>query len=172
MPKLDIVTGVQKSNDYPYGRLRCEITFQLEFKPNKGYRYVTQTKNPKTGRINKPKASTYSHFMAMYKNEEGHVKPQSFNFFGYDDIEKVIDFITENEITFTNEQSQELYATVIGCIRGNARYTQLADDVTVGDFLDATKVKQMIGLYGKNKDFNEIKSIGYKVEEFKTLIKR
>jgi hypothetical protein len=61
--------------DYPYGfRLRCSIRYWLEFKPKKGFRFVSQTTNPKRGNVwNKPKASTYSEFGgAMYLNEDGH----------------------------------------------------------------------------------------------------
>lgn len=170
MTKLDIVTGVQKSNDYPYGGQRCEITFKIEFKKNKGYRYVTQTKNPKTGRMNNPKASTYAHFMTMYKDENGYIKHHEFNFFGYGDIQKFIEFITTNEITLPTEESTELYAIMISCIRANARYTQLKEGVTVAEFLTATKVKEMISLYGAKADINEIKNIGYNPNDFKGMM--
>lgn len=62
--------------DYPYGfRLRCSIRYWLEFHPKRGFRFVSQTTNPKRGNVwNKPKASTYCRFGgAMYLNEEGHV---------------------------------------------------------------------------------------------------
>ena len=46
--------------DYPYGfRERTQIRYWLEHKPKKGWRFVSQTLNPKTSRWNKPKASTY-----------------------------------------------------------------------------------------------------------------
>jgi len=62
--------------DYPYGfRLRCQIRYWLEFSPKRGFRFVSQTTNPKKGNVwNKPKASTYCRFGGcMYLNEEGHV---------------------------------------------------------------------------------------------------
>jgi hypothetical protein len=64
--------------DYPYGfRLRCKIRYWLEFHPKHGFRFVSQTTNPKrpvSEVWNKPKASTYCRFgAAMYLNEEGHV---------------------------------------------------------------------------------------------------
>jgi hypothetical protein len=60
--------------DYPYGSLRCRIWFWLEFKEGKGYRFCHVTENPKNGRINAPKRSTYSPiFGVMYKDEKGHV---------------------------------------------------------------------------------------------------
>jgi len=63
-------------DDYPYGfRERTQIRYWLEHKPKKGWRFVSQTLNPKTGRWNKPKASTYAEWGgAMYLDENGHVQ--------------------------------------------------------------------------------------------------
>ena len=69
-------------DDYPYGfRLRCKIRYWLEFKAKKGFRFVSQTTNPKRGNVwNKPKASTYSMFGgAMFLNDEGHVDWSGLN---------------------------------------------------------------------------------------------
>jgi hypothetical protein len=63
-------------NDYPYGfRLRCKIRYWIEYAPKRGFRFVSQTSNPKRGHVwNAPKASTYARFGgAMFLNEEGHV---------------------------------------------------------------------------------------------------
>jgi len=62
--------------DYPYGfTTRTQIRYWLEEKPKKGWRFVSQTLNPKTGRWNKPKASTYADWgAAMYLDEKGHVQ--------------------------------------------------------------------------------------------------
>jgi hypothetical protein len=63
--------------DYPYGfRLRCKIRYWIEFKPKNGFRFVSQTTNPKkAGEVwNKPKASTYYRFGgAMFLDENEHV---------------------------------------------------------------------------------------------------
>lgn len=48
------------AQDYPYGRLRCKMHFYVEHRPKMGYRAVTQSINPKNGRLNKPHAGTYS----------------------------------------------------------------------------------------------------------------
>lgn len=64
-------------NDYPYGfRLRCKIRYWLEFSPKRGFRFVSQTTNPKRGDVwNKPKASTYARFGgAMFLDDDGHVQ--------------------------------------------------------------------------------------------------
>jgi hypothetical protein len=63
--------------DYPYGfRLRCQIRYWLEYKPNHGVRFMSQTSNPKKGNIwNKPKGSTYARISAcMYLDENDHVQ--------------------------------------------------------------------------------------------------
>lgn len=63
--------------DYPYGfTLRCQIRYWLEFHPKRGFRFLSQTTNPKRGNVwNKPKASTYCKFgAAMYLDENEHVQ--------------------------------------------------------------------------------------------------
>jgi hypothetical protein len=61
--------------DYPYGfKLRCNIRYWLEFKPKKGWRFMSQTQDPRNERWNKPKASTYCEFGAcMYLDSQKHV---------------------------------------------------------------------------------------------------
>lgn len=62
--------------DYPYGfTARTQIRYWLESKPKKGWRFVSQTVNPKTNRWNKPKASTYADWgAAMFLDSQGHVQ--------------------------------------------------------------------------------------------------
>jgi hypothetical protein len=60
-------------DSYPYGRLRCRIWFWLESDPKKGFRFVSQTENPKNGRMNAPKKSTYSKMAGcMFLDENLH----------------------------------------------------------------------------------------------------
>lgn len=65
-------------DDYPYGfRLRCKIRYWLEYNAKRGFRFVSQTTNPKRpGEVwNKPKASTYSRLGgAMFLDENEHVQ--------------------------------------------------------------------------------------------------
>jgi hypothetical protein len=65
-------------DDYPYGfRLRCKIRYWIEYKAKNGFRFMSQTTNPKRpGEVwNKPKASTYYRFGgAMYLNDDDHVQ--------------------------------------------------------------------------------------------------
>lgn len=66
-------------DDYPYGfRLRCKIRYWLEYKTNKGFRFVSQTSNPKRPGLvwNAPKASKYSKCGAamILDDDTGHVE--------------------------------------------------------------------------------------------------
>lgn len=62
--------------DYPYGfKLRCKIRYWLEYSEKLGYRFCSQTSNPKKNDIwNKPKKSTYISIVAcMHLDESNHV---------------------------------------------------------------------------------------------------
>lgn len=61
-------------SDYPYGfRLRTSIRYWVETKKGHGQRFVSQTLNPKSGRWNSPKASTYASIIVMFIGSDGHV---------------------------------------------------------------------------------------------------
>ena len=75
--------------DYPYGfRLRCRIRYWLEYQPKHGYRFVSQTTNPKKlGEVwNKPKASTYAQFGGVMLRDEGNGHITWRGLSGYDDL--------------------------------------------------------------------------------------
>jgi hypothetical protein len=57
--------------NYPYGyHLKTTLTHSVEFKSGKGFRHVTQTINPKTGRLNNPKRGTYYPIMLLGTDSE------------------------------------------------------------------------------------------------------
>lgn len=68
-------------DDYPYGfKLRCKIRYWIEYKPGTGFRFMSQTTNPKLDfeRWNKPKASTYVELgMCLYLDAAGHVQHEA-----------------------------------------------------------------------------------------------
>jgi hypothetical protein len=65
-------------DDYPYGyKLRCKIRYWLEHSPTKGFRFCSQTTNPKKSVEvwNAPKKSTYMRLGGcMFLDENSHVK--------------------------------------------------------------------------------------------------
>jgi hypothetical protein len=81
-------------DDYPYGfRLRCKIRYWIEYKASHGFRFVSQTTNPKVPgeRWNKPKAGQYVRLgMGMFLDEKGHVSHTAIS--GYE-LEPIIEFL-------------------------------------------------------------------------------
>ena len=63
-------------DDYPYGaRLRCRIRYWLEHNGKKGFRFVSQTEDPRNLHWNKPKASVYNMLAGcMYLDHQHHVQ--------------------------------------------------------------------------------------------------
>ena len=110
-------TETATSTNYPYGRLRCTATWSLEFKPSKGFRVVFQTINPKTNRLNSPKKSTYSPVILLTQDENGYVSSIHHSFNGIPELNKGLDFMTENFDKFTDDQIKEIYATISTMIR-------------------------------------------------------
>lgn len=80
--------------DYPYGfTLRCKIRYWLEYKDGHGYRFMSQTTNPKKAVEvwNKPKASTYMPVAAaMFLDENGHTQWDALHF--YAEADKIAEF--------------------------------------------------------------------------------
>lgn len=84
--------------DWPYGRsLRCKRRVWLEFKPKHGFRFVSQTTNPKAGNSwNKPHASTYAECAVMvWVESEESPTGKELSWVGlhtHDDDEKIAKF--------------------------------------------------------------------------------
>lgn len=99
--------------DYPYGfRLRTTLTDSIEFEIKKGYRHVTQTVDPRNGRVNKPKKSTYYALMLRYYDENGHIKTYATDLNGREEINKACVLIGDNFELFSAKEIQYLYATL------------------------------------------------------------
>lgn len=96
--------------NYPYGfTLKTTLTDYVEFDKKKGYRHCTQTVNPKNGRLNNPKKSTYCPLMVRFYNEEGHIKTKCFDFNGVDEINRGAKFLSENLDLLSNDEVIYLY---------------------------------------------------------------
>lgn len=60
-------------DDYPYGSMRTQKRVWVETNKEGRQRLVSQTVNPKTGKLNKPKASIYSGAVVMEMDDKGHI---------------------------------------------------------------------------------------------------
>ena len=82
-------------DDYPYGfRLRCKIRYWLDYRKGYGFRFMSQTTNPKkSGEVwNKPKASTYSNLGVMLLDESnGYISWTSLSFYDLDKLESFVE---------------------------------------------------------------------------------
>lgn len=104
-------------DNYPYGYLKTQATFSLEWKKGKGFRTVFQTVNPKNGRINAPKKSTYSEVLLMVEKDNGHISYTGCGFNGRDAMEKGLKFMAENFEYFTEEQIKDIYLHIALMLR-------------------------------------------------------
>jgi len=61
--------------NYPYSfNLKTTLYSTIDFDIKKGYRHSRQTINPKTGRVNNPKKSTYYPLMLRYFDDRAFAK--------------------------------------------------------------------------------------------------
>lgn len=67
-------------SDYPWGsKLRCNMRVWIEFKKGSGMRFCTQTEDPRNGRWNAPKKSTYSKALVAIFDEQGHLTQRAWS---------------------------------------------------------------------------------------------
>jgi len=114
MTNLNLARTTDKitSENYPYGfALRTTKTDYLEFSKKFGFRHCSQTVNPKTGRLNNPKKSTYYSIMVLGTDDNGHCKSFVLDYYGNEGKDKTIAFFSDvkNWDLFTAEQMQFIY---------------------------------------------------------------
>jgi len=124
MNNLNLTPTTEKiiSENYPYGfNLRTTKTDYLEFNPKFGFRHCSQTVNPKTGRLNNPKKSTYYSIMLLGTDINGHCKTFVLDYYGDDGKDKTIAFLSkqENFNLFTPQQMQFIYTDFFTHIRAD-----------------------------------------------------
>jgi hypothetical protein len=143
---LEILTGHTSEEtalhvgDYPYGRrVRTTIRYWIETRVGMGDRFCSQTLNPKTGRWNKPKKSTYTGVGLMYREEDtGYVKWTGLsNYAQREDIEAWVALVKSEVITLNEEQRKNL-ARIVGVSRA---FEGVTWSVRSGDISDEEKAK-------------------------------
>ena len=96
--------------DYPYGfRLRCQIRFWLEFKKGHGFRFVSQTTNPKRpGTVwNTPKASVYADVLVMVLDDDGRVTYRTLSA-GWSDEAAIAAFERDHAAALTDARKEAI----------------------------------------------------------------
>ena len=133
---MKFITTTEKIEveNYPYGfRLKTTLFDEVEFNPKKGYRRVTSTINPKNGKLNAPKKSTYSPLIVRYYGEENHIKSLHFSFNGSEDINKGINFINDNFDLFSPEEITYFYTTILSMLLVDMKATVIYCGVDFND---------------------------------------
>lgn len=124
----------QSTDNYPYGRLRTTAYFSIEFVPGKGFRYVFQTVNPKNGRLNAEKKSTYSHFMYLVRNNDnGHYEPHGFGIGGFEDVNKIARWMNVKleAVGLTEEMIKDICCTMFTSMRISCRWVDAPSDKVI-----------------------------------------
>jgi hypothetical protein len=116
-------TGAKlESNDYPYGRLKSTAFFSVDYNNNKGARTTFQTVCPKSGRLNKPKHSTYYRVILPMQKSSGHFDYCGYlDFNGTDAINKGLHFMSDFCELFTIEQIKSIAVDLIGMSQVNTK---------------------------------------------------
>jgi len=97
-------------SDYPYGYLRTDIKYSVET-TKRGDRFVSQTLNPKNGKWNKPKKSTYDELKLLIVDLNGHVRTLSLDF---NDSKDKIKVFSDSFKDILNDTQKIKLSNVIG----------------------------------------------------------
>jgi hypothetical protein len=150
-------------DSYPYGRLRATAFFSLEFNPKKGFRSVFQTIDPKNGRVNKVKNSTYYPMMLMYKETETeHIKYNAYWFNGDKETNKGCAFMYIHFDKFTSEQIEYIYKHIYNMLNQSRVYLNVHSELEreqveaqQKNYLDCINLCKR-GIQDKNNVFDKI----------------
>lgn len=97
--------------DYPYGfTLRCKMRVWVEYREGFGYRYFSQTSNPKKDNLvwNKPKHGTYNPFpIIVGTDDEGHTTHTAMH--GYMEKDEMEKWLAEYGHCLTEDQKKAIH---------------------------------------------------------------
>jgi hypothetical protein len=171
---------VEEIKDYPFGRHRTTGTAFLEFSPKKGFRFVRQLRDPKTGRFCAPKKSTYYEIALPIIDENGY-----FSFTNFDLNRKIeelpgaYNLIADQWHLWTKEQQYYILRMVLVyskvAIRAAYEYSGLnpSNNVELSEVLPIfeTVIKRAKeGLNGSNG--NPLRNCSPNIELYQSLLKR
>ena len=111
--------------NYPWGfRLKTSIFYWIETKAKLGDRLCTYTIDPRSGRACKPKYGTYSTFLYLYINEDGHVKDGGFDSYNIEYFKNRFPFIIEKigEYFINEDQKKNIRLNHLQHIYASAPY--------------------------------------------------
>jgi hypothetical protein len=122
---VEVYASTEKltASNYPYGRLKTTAFFSVEYNGKKGMRTTFQTIDPKNGRINKPKHSTYYPvILPMIDLNSGHCDFCGYlDFNGTEKINKGLQFMHDFQDLFTPEQIKDIALYILAMTKVNIK---------------------------------------------------
>lgn len=162
------ITNPVTVEDYPWGfKLRTQQRYWIEYKPKMGFRFMTQTLDPRSNKWCKAKGSTYYAAAFMYRDAEtGYIKWWASSLNGDDEINTFINLLKVNTTNFTEEQSQTIMAQILMSCRITARYLKDTEAYkTASAFLD------MVALFKDKKNVSELTNVNFDIAAIKAIEK-
>lgn len=175
---------------YPWGRqLRCTRSMWLELDGIKvdkkgkrsfgrGFRVVSQTIDPRNGRVCAMDASTYSAdglTMLYIEAATGYIKGVHLSFNGDMECVKSAAFLTEHPEIATllpPEAHEYCWHVLFDCIVGNARWTQWLPEVTVEQKREALCLDAIKAAINAKAPITVLASIGLDSDRINALTRR
>lgn len=113
--KVYAINTKLQNDFYPYGREKCTAFYSVEYVKNKGCRTIFQTINPKNGRLNNPKKSTYTSVILPCEIvSNGHFDSVGYlDFNGSQSINEGLQFMNDFFELFTPEQIEDTALTIL-----------------------------------------------------------
>ncbi len=113
--------AILETDKYPYGRLVSTAYFSVDSN-KKGMRTTFQTINPKNGRLNKPKHSTYYQAILPMKKENGHYEYCGYlDFNGTEAINRGLQFMSDLYELFGDEEIKRIAAYALAMSKINTQ---------------------------------------------------
>lgn len=122
--KLEFKNTDQKviTENYPYGfKVKTRKVNWIEFSPKKGFRHVSQTIDPKTGRLNNPKKSIYYTLGILGVDENNHTKFWTCGFNGEKEMKISYNHLYFEFDKYTAPQMEYLYMEALLYIKVHAK---------------------------------------------------
>lgn len=113
VPKITKWVDEYETDDYPYGRERTKATFTVE-KTGKKQRVSRVTVNPKTGRPNKPKKTTYGIVAKLGIGADGRTYVGIYNEYGAINIWSGDMKRTQAHVVYEDPEFEGLFRGILG----------------------------------------------------------
>ncbi|TXH19284.1 MAG: hypothetical protein E6R03_00765 [Hyphomicrobiaceae bacterium] len=181
---------VSTTDDYPWGRqLRCVRSMWLELDGirvdkkgkrslGKGFRVVTQTIDPRDGRVCDMKAGTYcaDGMIVLYTDAAtGYTEHAWLRFNGDQECAKAAAFLAEHpEIAdlLPPEAHEYCWHVLRSCLVGNARYTPWLPEVTKDQIREALCLDAIMAAIEAKAPITALATIGLDAERINALTSR